>query len=182
MRHASLEAFAEWFMNGSILARVPHDAPSHMLDGVTAITLCRSAQYQVQMFAVPANHIIPEHYHPNVDSIEIYVGGDLRFSLAGRFLSSREIADTPTGTGVSMLRGMRVRVHPGDLHGGVCGPHGGVFYSIQQWLNGVKPTCVASDYVGIAMGPQHLASILGGTATLKDHLSPADAAALEGLG
>ena len=28
------------------------------------------------------------------------------------------------------------------------GPTGGIFLSVQQWLNGVKPSCVGMDYDG----------------------------------
>lgn len=171
----TLEQFAEWFLKTGILARVPHDAPAHMLDGVTAVTLYRRAPFQVQMFVVPPSHIIPEHTHPNVDSIEVYVGGDIRFSRAGKFLTDEQNHES-TSSGVSLLRGFQVRVRPDDLHGGAFGTQGGVFYSIQQWLNGVAPTCVASDYVGVVMGPQHLAAVRTGAPILKRSLTVADAA------
>jgi hypothetical protein len=32
------------------------------------------------VFIVPENTIIPEHVHPNVDSIEVYMGGNIHDS------------------------------------------------------------------------------------------------------
>ena len=53
----------------------------------------RKAQYQVQIFSTPPNYIIPEHKHPNVDSFEIYLSGDIDFSLDGSWLSNWDIKD-----------------------------------------------------------------------------------------
>jgi hypothetical protein len=74
---------------------------------------------------------------------------------------------------------MAVRVRPNDLHGAVVGEGGGVFLSVQHWLNGVKPHCVGSDCNGVTMGKNHLSNVVSGEATAKDHLTEKDAASLE---
>jgi hypothetical protein len=65
------------------------------------------------------------------------------------------------------------------VHGGVVGEGGGVFLSVQHWLNGVKPHCVAADYDGVAMGEDHLAKVVYGKASAKRTLTAKDAASLE---
>jgi hypothetical protein len=65
------------------------------------------------------------------------------------------------------------------VHGGVIGEGGGVFLSVQHWLNGVEPHCVAADYSGIALGEDHLAQVVYGEVTSKAELTAKDAAALE---
>jgi hypothetical protein len=122
--------------------------------------------------------IIPEHTHPNVDSFEVYVGGQVRFSHQGKWLISEEDLTTPTDIGTSIRRGVSWRVKPSDVHGAMTGPEGGVFMSVQHWLNGVEPHCVAADYSGIVMGDHHLSTVKFGDAIKKDSLTIKDAAFL----
>ena len=77
------------------------------------------------------------------------------------------------------MRGRVIRVRSNDKHGGVFGPSGGVFFSVQRWLNGVKPHCVSADYNGVVMGPDHMAGVVFGDAELKPELTPTDAASRE---
>jgi hypothetical protein len=139
----------------------------------------RRGQFQVQMFAVPGNTVIPEHTHPNVDSIEVYVGGNVHFSHSGSYSYPRETLHEQGPRGLSSKRGTLIRVRPNDLHGGVFGEGGGVFMSVQHWLNGVKPHCVASDYTGVTMGERHLSQVVNGKARSKAKLTAKDAAHLE---
>ena len=70
-------------------------------------------------------------------------------------------------------------MRPNQIHGATIGEGGAVFLSIQHWLNGIKPHCVAADYDGVAMGEHHLAQVKFGKATTKKKLSAKDAASLE---
>jgi len=54
-----------------------------------------------------------------------------------------------------------------------------VFMSIQHWLNGVEPHCVALDYDGIVVGDDHLRDVKHGKATAKVDLTWRDAASKE---
>lgn len=91
------------------------------------------------MFAVPEGTIIPEHTNPNVDSIEVYVGGNIRFSHSGKYIYPKEALHARDGPlGCASRRGMTIRLRPNDLHGGTFGEGGGLFLSVQHWLNGVR--------------------------------------------
>ena len=163
-----------------VIGAVPFAGAVSKVEDVTSILLYRKDQFQVQMFAVPEGTIIPEHTHPNVDSFEVYVGGNIMFSHSGKYIF-------PEGSIVAMngplkcanKRGARIRVRPNDVHGGVFGEGGGVFLSVQHWLNGVKPHCVSADYDGITMGEHHLAGVKYGDAKAKKKLTAKDAASLE---
>ena len=163
--------------------RIPDDAPMHKVEDVTSITWYRQGQYQVQIFVMPPNYIVPEHTHPNVDSYEIMMGGRMLLSKHGRWVEDRDfeklsINDAP----FSRRRGSAIRVRPNDVHGGITGSTGGLFMSVQKWLNGVKPHCVAMDYNGPTMGDHHLESVKVGDASSKggqDKLTFKDAASKE---
>lgn len=176
MNDDPLDRFLAWFAKTSPIGFVPMLGPVTRIEDVTSILWFREKPFQVQMFIVPPNYVIPEHTHPNVDSYEIYLGGQIKFSHSGRWIVSDEEIATPLKNGLAPLRGKTIRVRPSDPHGGKFGPEGGVFMSVQRWLNNVDPHCVAADYSGVVMGPDHLAKVVHGKPVLKETLQVTDAA------
>lgn len=147
-----LESFLEWFLNTTpMLGAVPLNNAVTNSNGITGVVWFREPPFQVEMFIAPPNCIIPEHTHPNVDSFEVYVGGQIMFSHSGKWVFSQEEIVPMSRHGVSSTRGRSIRVKPSDRHGGVFGPTGGVFMSVQHWLNGEEPCCISKDYAGIAL-------------------------------
>lgn len=131
------------------------------VEDVTTVLLYRDNEFQVQMICVPPNYIIPEHVHPNIDSYEVGIGGGMCFSRNGHWITNETIDHhgpkikwNGLGT-LNKKRGSCIRVKPTDVHGGMFGDEGAVFLSVQQWLNGVQPGCVGSDYAGKVLGPKH---------------------------
>ena len=156
--------------------------PITRIEDTTSIVWFRDGQFQVELFIVPPNYIIPEHTHPNVDSYEVYLGGQIKFSHTGKWVNDYELEPSEQANpGTALNRGRVIRVKPTDRHGGQFGPSGGVFMSVQHWLNGVKPHCVAADYIGAVVGPDHLSKVKYGSAFMKETgpLIPNDAATNE---
>ena len=172
-----LETFLhEYLKNGAVVGYTPlHNAVRDVF-GIYGYTQYLQRDFQVQVFVVPPNKIIPEHTHPNVDSFEVYLGGQILFSHSGRWVVTEQELEAPDSNGLSALRGKCIRVRPNDLHGGCFGPAGGVFMSVQRWLNDTAPTCVSLDYDGIALDEAHEPD--AGNLIHKD-LSWSDAASLE---
>ena len=139
--------------------------------GQTKVLWHRHPPYQIQLFIAPPNCIIPTHTHPNVDSYEVFVGGQMQFSLQNEWITVPAEEQTTTPAGLNTLRGQTIRVRPYDMHGGVAGPEGSVFFSVQHWINGVEPHCVSADYVGVAMGQAHANKIVYGHATATEKLT-----------
>jgi len=133
----------------------------------------RNKPFQVEVLRSTSPHgefIIPEHYHPNVDSFEVYICGDIDFSHGGTWLSrwdrkdyryvdinQKKILTPPDGgklgsfkdfSNITNMDAFVVRVKTSDIHGAYIGPNGGTFMSVQHWLNDVDPDCVGKDYVG----------------------------------
>ena len=176
-----LERFCAGFLKQSpVLGAVPFAGAVSMIEDVTSILLYRRDQFQVQMFAVPEHTVIPEHSHPNVDTIAIYVGGNIRISVAGKFIFPENTLFAMDGPlGLASRRGLQVRLRPNVRHGLVIGEGGGVFFAVEHWLNGIAPHCVAEDYDGVTMGEHHLGKVIRGEARTKELLTAADAALLE---
>ena len=151
-----------------VLAAVPQADCIGSCGDVTSVILYRQPPFQVQMFIAPPGCVIPEHTHPNVDSFEVYVGGEIIFSHCGKPVTSKEDALSAAPNGTSRLAGRVIRVRPNDPHGGVFGPNGGVFYSVQMWLNGIPPRCVGSDYIGMTMGEKHNSQVVTGNPLLPE--------------
>ena len=116
------------------------------VEGFNSHIQFRNNQYQVQIFSTRSNFIIPEHKHPNVDSFEVYLSGDIDFSLEGSWLSNWDIKDH---TFIDNL--FIVQVEHNAIHGAIFGEGGGRFMSVQHWINEVNPSCVGLDYDGLGV-------------------------------
>jgi quercetin dioxygenase-like cupin family protein len=173
----TLEEFLDIFLKESPnIGIIPLFNAVRKIEDVYSVVWYRNPPFQVELFIAPGNYTIPEHTHPNVDSYEVYLGGQIRFSHSGNWTSPPESFDTPNEYGTSVRRGTVIRVKPNDIHGGVSGPSGGVFMSVQKWLNGVEPHSVALDYTGAVMGKDHMAKVVDGVPVLKQELTLQDAA------
>jgi quercetin dioxygenase-like cupin family protein len=126
----------EFFLNYWLSSRPlfpPETTPTNQNGNLSGVVLYRDNEYQVQLFIVKPNSVIEPHIHPNVDSFEVYVSGDIRFMCDDIWY------DEPQS-------GQVIRVKPNSYHGGEFGERGGCFLSVQKWLNGVPPTSVGDDW------------------------------------
>jgi hypothetical protein len=102
---------------------------------------------QIQQFLFRPNTEIVEHSHPHVESIEIYVCGDMRLTLDGKEAMTYEgTKDMPDGT--CPKNGGMLYLPKGSVHGGSIGPRGGCFLSVQLWEEGIKPKPIHLDWHG----------------------------------
>ncbi len=141
----SLNQFMAWWLEKRIL-RTPFSTPI-MADGnISGVVLYRSPPWQVQLFILKPDSVVPEHQHPNVDSFEVYLSGEIEFSLEGEIIASMQDSDEPDFTGLHKLYATSIRVTPLAWHGARTGAKGGAFLSVQKWLNDVAPTNVGDDW------------------------------------
>jgi hypothetical protein len=127
-----LEQFKNWWLTNRPLNTPQENALSHVAE-THGVVLYRQNPYQVELFNVKPNSEIPAHIHPNVDSFEVFIGGDIAFMCNDVWYSQDVI-------------GASIRVLPNSYHGGKFGVRGGCFLSIQKWLNGVTPKFVGDDW------------------------------------
>ena len=151
-----LTTFLDWYLETGSKILTPLKDGVHFYEGVVGTTLYRHGQFQVQLFTAPPNTIVPQHRHPNVDSYEVALTG-VELSVGGKIRLPMWKADIKCDdSDLSRAHYSVVRVFPESLHGGRSGPNGGAFLSVQQWLNGVKPTSVGNDWSGgPTMGDNH---------------------------
>jgi len=127
-----LEAFLHfWMVNKQIIP--PETTPTNHNGSLSGCVLYRDGQYQVQLFIVKPNSEIPPHIHPNVDSYEVYLSGDINFMCNDKWFNQNKF-------------GSYIRVKENSYHGGKFGERGGCFLSVQKWLNGVEPTSVGENW------------------------------------
>ena len=127
-----LAVFKDWWMalkplNTPSIGSLSHVAETH------GVVLYRQDPYQVELFNVKPNSEIPPHVHPNVDSFEVFIGGDISFMCDGVWYDQDVL-------------GSSIRVLPSSIHGGKFGERGGCFLSVQKWINGVQPKFVGDDW------------------------------------
>ncbi|MDD5189408.1 MAG: hypothetical protein PHE50_00015 [Dehalococcoidales bacterium] len=142
-----LQTFKEdWVENPQFLT--PFSTPIVFDDNVWGIVLYRKDEYQVQLFLVSPNTILPPHRHPNIDTIDVHLSGDIEFYVNGITLMclSEHLKDHPHMPGISNCIGRTFRVRETDWHSAKIGEKGGSFLSFQRWLNGAIPTNVGDDW------------------------------------
>lgn len=154
MMYDQLTTFGNWFISQNFQTlRPPYHGIRHYTDkdcSLVSVVLFRQPPFQVEMFTVlprEGGSIVSEHGHPNVDSYELYLSGEIKFTLEGKRVYSDEQVKLISPDGAASLCGGTIRVKPNVYHGGIFGPDGGSFLSIQHWLKG-DPTSVGLDWEG----------------------------------
>lgn len=127
-----LAVFKDWWMAIRPINTPKDNSLTHVAE-THGVTLFRQDPYQVELFNVKPNSEIPPHVHPNVDSFEVFVSGDISFMCDGTWYDQDSF-------------GSFIRVLPTSIHAGRFGERGGCFLSIQKWINGVKPKFVGDDW------------------------------------
>lgn len=128
-----LEDFKNWWLKLRPFNTPQTNILSHVAD-TYGVVLYRQKPYQVELFNVKPNSEIKLHIHPNVDSYEVFIGGDIDFVCDGVWQKVGPIGES-------------IRVYPHAWHGGKFGKRGGCFLSIQKWLNNVDPKFVGDDWI-----------------------------------
>jgi len=146
MQYDELTSFLNWYLTNRPLLP-PADAPMYDYEGKLSAVLFRQYPFQVELFVEKPNIIIPEHNHPNVDSFEVFVCGEVLFHCNGQPMDTLEsVSKVDPKTGAPALLGASIRVKPEAPHGATIGARGGTFLSVQKWMNDTPITSVGRDW------------------------------------
>jgi hypothetical protein len=154
-----LEQFAHWFhqQHGSLVC--PFEAVSFVGD-FAQLVVSRHGQYQIQLGLAKPHAEIPDHNHPDVDTILVYLTGEIYFRLDGNYAWEWGTV-SKLENGLASHRGRTLRVLPGQSHGASFGPAGGAFLSIQYWID-KEPRSVELNWVGPPLSEDHDRAINAG--------------------
>ena len=154
----SLIRFAEQFLSRQVHQCRAGEASVESQDSVVHYTLFRENEFQVEQYVIVGRDIeYPPHSHPNVETIEFRLCGDLLFYVEGQPCEHNTTL-TLELDGEQRLENV-VRIHAGQEHWLKVGSTGGAFLSIQRWLNR-RPTSVVLDWDGPAFSDTHESNVV----------------------
>lgn len=117
-----LTMFMGWWLTSKPLMP-PHEGEvMRASTNATATVLYVQAPYHVELVTLHPNSKVPDHTHPDSDRYQVYLSGDIEFSVDGH------VRNPEPKTGDVL------RVFPNTVHGVHVGPRGGAFISIQKHL------------------------------------------------
>lgn len=163
-----LLAFAAWYstwLNGNVSFTQMYSVEETELG--MGMTLFAMKPFRVQMFMFRPGVVIKDHRHPDVESYEVYVAGDMELTKDGVPQTVREFVE-PEPNGVCASTGGMIRIPAKSVHGGwinsrsdaswyelsdadfsIPRPSGGCFLSIQLWLRNWEDESVAHNWSGV---------------------------------
>jgi hypothetical protein len=153
-----LVAFAEWFLTQPLAALTPLGLPVLSHGNVAHVVLYRDGRYQVEQYLLmQKNAVFPPHRHPNVDTIEVDISGEMLFTVDGVQTRSNLtlMVRSPFGT---VVEKPAVRIRANQEHWVTVGEAGGAFLSIQHWT-GCEPNSVILDWDGPSFSNVHQANL-----------------------
>jgi hypothetical protein len=134
--------FAEWYLRLGMPVLLPEKHEVFISDDATSSCLFRHGRFQLEMYLIHPQPVIPQHEHPGVANIEI---------------SSSVWSNLNTSMLISRLQG------PGQSHGNSIqerAQHSGfMLFSAQMWDEGLEVSTIASRWKGQTAGPKHEALI-----------------------
>jgi hypothetical protein len=158
----SIEEFAKWYEESGYPICPPQHNAIFRTNNASALVLFREGQFQVELYIGDADSVTPEHSHPGVESIIVYLSGEGRTSINSITEKYREPAeyDKVNPDGTSVLFKLAMRINPQDTHGLVTGSKGFAFYSIEKWDDSLTPTSVTIEWEGETTGDLHDETLL----------------------
>jgi hypothetical protein len=157
----NVEKFAEWYEKAGYPIRPPQENAIFRTNNASALVLYREGQFQVELYIGDANSVTPEHSHPGVESIIVYLSGEGTTTV--NCIKEKDPApffDKVNPDGTSILFKVASRIYPQDTHGLTTGNKGFAFYSIEKWDDSIKPTSVTVEWEGETTGDLHNETLL----------------------
>jgi len=130
--------FCNWWIDNNMPVMFPTSPEVFMSDDATAICLFRKGRFQVELYLIHPNPIVPAHEHPGVEVIKIRNG-----KLGAKFIASSILHD-----GEAHGSGMRLEAET----------KGFPLIAVQHWKTR-EPTTIASMWKGPTVGPKQEALI-----------------------
>jgi hypothetical protein len=152
----TVDEFAEWYEDSGFPIRPPQDNAIFRTNNASALVLYREEQFQAELYIADANDITPEHSHPGIESVIMFLSGEGSTTVNGKEkVDPRQYFNKINSDGTSILFKQKIRLNPIDSHGLICYSKGFAFLSIEKWPDGISPTSVAAHWQGETTGEIH---------------------------
>jgi len=150
----TVEEFANWWLTHGCPLRPPFKNAIYFTEMTSSLCIFRHENYQIEMYIVNPDMDCPSHHHPGVDSLFMYLTGNLQFGKPdGTFTDTTE-HQQEGAHGMHMLFGRMVTALNAENHSVKTGTEGGAYLSFEKWNDGI-PDSVAVNWVGDTVGDQH---------------------------
>lgn len=157
LSNLSLKTF--YFLHGKPMVRDWRTIPeieSHFVGRLEGVTVFENYPFKVQIWICPPRINVPDHCHPNIDSIVVHLEGEIYLRVNGKDFITPEIIKRMELKGES-IDGKHFHIKPGMVHGFSTGPNGGVFMNIEKWTG--KMTSAELDWIGEPINESHAKKI-----------------------
>ena len=132
-----VQAFAEWWLASGTPIIANKGTEVFLTDDATASCLFRKGRFQVEMYLIHPQPMVPVHEHPNVEVIKMPMGIRDHYSVSSVLKNNES-------------HGVGMRLEADKL--------GHQLIAFQHWLTR-EPTTIASMWKGKTVGPKHEALI-----------------------
>lgn len=150
----SVEQFTHWWLKHRPM-RPPFVDGVFFTDIAASIILYRKGPFQVELYVSKPETESPYHSHPGVDSLLMYLTGDLTFGKNGKPLDWSENQKPREGDEeVHSLFGKYDILAPNESHNLKTNGKGGAFFSFEKWHDKV-PNSVTVNWEGEPSGVLH---------------------------
>jgi len=150
----TVQEFMSWWLKAGRPIKPPFVSPIHTTDIAYALCLYREGCYQVELYVCKANTESPRHKHPNVESISMYLTGNLSFAKEGGEFVDLSKFQIEKNDGTHFLLGRSVESNDGKEHALRVGPEGGAFLIFEHWKDR-DPSSVTMHWDGELVGEKH---------------------------
>jgi uncharacterized RmlC-like cupin family protein len=135
----TIEEFTLYWMENKPL-KSPQDDGVTFVENIHGVILYRDYPFQVELFTMEPNTLVEPHKHPNVETVALYVSGDIDFQRKHKWYIHP----------FDMFKGRfpypAIKIGPDVQHTARTGPKGGSFLTIQRWLNNTQPKFIGNDW------------------------------------
>lgn len=150
-----VEEFRDWWLAKGRPWRIPFDKPIHVTDIAYALCLYREKKFQVELYICKADTQTPSHKHPNVESVTMYLAGNLEFAKPDGEFADLSQYQKAKENGTHMLLGKGIEANDGSKpHALRIGKEGGAFLIFEHWKDR-EPTSVTTHWEGDLTGELH---------------------------
>jgi hypothetical protein len=154
----TVEEFAKWWLSKGGPIRPPFKNPIFFTEMTSSLCIYRVENFQIELYIVKPNMDCPFHSHPGVDSLFMYLTGNLQFGTStGTFLENEEY-QVEGVHGAHKLLGAVDYALDGSKHAVKTGKEGGSYLSFEKWNLG-SPDSVAVNWIGDTVGNEHTSII-----------------------